>query len=108
MVSLLGFVTALASHHRSVMNAQNTFTRINPKRNDTHIGPFQRKHKDESTRRATTRTLEPSECNKEMFRSHTIRERQKQEMPKCADAQVTMEMHRMLKTVPIVYIKTTR
>ena len=29
-------------------------------------------------------------------------------MPKCADAQVTMEMHRMQRTVPIVFIKTTR
>ena len=35
------------------------------------------------------------------------RNRQKQVMPKCADAQVTMEMHRMLRTVPIVFIKKT-
>ena len=72
MVSLLGFVTALVSHHRSVMTAQNTFTHINPKRNDTHIGAFQMKHKDESTRNATIRASEPSECNMEMFRSDTI------------------------------------
>ena len=88
MVSFLGFVTALASHHRSVMNAQNTFTRINPKHNDSHIGAFQMQQGDVSI-------------------THN-RKRQKQEMPKCADAQVTMEMHTMLRTVPIVFIKTTR
>ena len=65
-------MTALASHHRSVMNAQNAFTRINPKRNDTHIGAFRTKHKDETTRNTTIRTSEPSKYNKEMFRSHTI------------------------------------
>ena len=43
MVSLLGFVTALVSHHRSATNAQNTFTRIKPKRNDTHIGALEGK-----------------------------------------------------------------
>ena len=29
-------------------------------------------------------------------------------MAKCADAQFSLEMHRMLRTVPIVFIKTTR
>ena len=81
MVSLLGFVTAIVSHHRSVMNAQNTFTRINPKRNDTHIGAFRMKHGDVSLKLS--------------------RKRQKQVMPKCADVQLTMEMHRMLRTFPL-------
>ena len=36
------------------------------------------------------------------------RRRQKQVMPKCADVQLTMEMHRMLRNVPIVFIKTIR
>ena len=44
-----------------MIGAQKTFTRINPKRNDTHIGVFRMKHKDESTRNATIRTSEPSE-----------------------------------------------
>ena len=83
MVSFLGFVTALASHHRSVMNAQNTFTRNNPKRNDTHIGAFRTKHKDETTRNTTIRTSEPSKCNKEMFRSAHNRKR-----PETRDAKV--------------------
>ena len=29
-------------------------------------------------------------------------------MSKCADVQITLEMHRMLRTVPVVFIKTTR
>ena len=84
MVSFLGFVTALVSHHLSVVNAQNTFTRINPKRNGTHIGAFRMKHGDVSLKRNDTHIgiFRMSHGNVSLKLN---RNRQKQMMPRCAD-----------------------